>query len=158
MITISCTRFVTDNRWFLRIGTKLLSYNEQFRMYITTKMKKIHCLREIVTRTTVVDFTVQMGGLEELLLKTLVGLENPGLEELKDNTIVNIEKDDRCLVELQDELLRLLDESKCSLLENEQLLLTLRSSKSKFAVIKDRLQSFLTNQTEIHVAREVLNV
>lgn len=127
-------------------------------MYITTKIKKTHCLREIVTRTTVVDFTVQEGGLEELLLKTLVVLENPGLEELKDNTIVNIEKDEKCLVELQDELLKLLDESECSLLENEPLLQTLRSLKSKFAVIKDRLQSFLTNRTEIHVAREVLNV
>lgn len=127
-------------------------------MYIMTKIKKVHCLREIVTQTTVVDFTVQEGGLEELLLKTLVGLENPGLEELKDNTIENIEKDERYLVELQDELLKLLDESECSLLENEQLLQTLRSSKSKFAVIKDRLQSFLSNRTEIHVAREVLIV
>lgn len=158
MITITCTRFVTDDRCFLRIGAKLLLYDKQFRMYITTKIKKTHCLREIVTQTTVVDFTVQERGLEELLLKTLVGLENPGLEELKDNTIVNIEKDERCLVELQDELLKLLDENECSLLENEQLLQTLRSSKSKFVAIKERLQSSLTSRAEIYVAREVLNV
>lgn len=77
------------------------------------------------------------------------------MEELRDNTIVNIEKDKRCLVDLQDELLKLLDDSECSLLENEQLLLTLRSSKATFSIVKERLQSSLASQAEIYIAREV---
>jgi len=103
----------------------------------------------------VVDFAVQQEGLEESLLKTLVDLENPGLEELKEKTVVNIERDERCIVELQDELLTLLNESECSLLENEQLVRTLKSSKSKFGVIKEQLQSSLASRAEIYIAREV---
>lgn len=77
------------------------------------------------------------------------------MEELKEKTIVDIEKDKKCLVEVQDELLKLLDESECSLLENEQLFQKLKSSKTKCSIIKEQLQSSLTNQAEIYIAREV---
>lgn len=86
----------------------------------------------------------------------LVNIENPVLEELRDNTIMNIEKDKKSLVDVQDDLLKLLDNNECSLLENEQLLLTLRSSKTTFNIIKERLQSSLTSQAEIYIAREVI--
>lgn len=148
---------VIDNEFFIRIGNKLLAYNEHFRMFITTKVKNAHYDPEIITRTTVIDFTIQEEGLEEQLLKTLVNIENPGLEELKDNTVINIEKYKKSLDEIQDELLKLLDESECSLLENEQLLNTLKSSKAKLSIIKEQLQSSLTSQAEIYIAREVLN-
>jgi len=147
--------FVIGNQDFIRIGSKLLSYNERFRLFITTKIKDCYYLSEILSRTTVVDFAMTEEGLEEQLLKILVNIENPGLEELRDNTIINIEKDKRSLVDIQDELLKLLDDSECSLLENEQLLLTLRSSKATFSLVKERLQSSLTSQAEIYIAREV---
>lgn len=86
----------------------------------------------------------------------LVNVENPALEELRDNTIINIEKDKKSLVDVQDDLLKLLDNNECSLLENEQLLLTLKSSKTTFNMIKERLQSSLTSQAEIYIAREVI--
>ncbi|XP_008181522.3 dynein heavy chain 2, axonemal [Acyrthosiphon pisum] len=142
------------NKLFIRIGSKLLPYNERFRLFITTRIKDCYYLSEIILRTTVVDFAITEEGLEEQLLKILVNVENPGLEELRDNTIINIEKDKRCLVDLQDELLKLLDDSECSLLENEQLLLTLRSSKATFSIVKERLQSSLASQAEIYIARE----
>ncbi|XP_060835340.1 dynein axonemal heavy chain 2-like [Rhopalosiphum padi] len=142
------------NKLFIRIGNKLLAYNERFRLYITTKIKNYYHLSEIITRTTVIDFATTEEGLEEQLLKTLVNVENPGLEEFRDNTIINIEKDKKSLVDVQDELLKLLDNNECSLLENEQLLLTLKSSKATFNIIKERLQSSLTSQAEIFIARE----
>lgn len=147
--------FVAENQLFIKMGSKLLSYNENFRLFITTKIKNCYHLSEIITLTTVVDFSIQEEGLEEQLLKTLVNLENPGLEELKDNTIINIEKDKKSLLDLQDELLKLLDESESSLLENDHLLQTLRSSKATFNIIKEHLQSSLSNQAEIYIAREV---
>lgn len=147
--------FVADNQLFIKMGSKFIPYNENFRLFITTKIKNCDHLSEIITQTTVVDFSIQEEGLEEQLLKTLVNLENPGLEELKDNTIINIEKDKKSLLDLQDELLKLLDESESSLLENDHLLQTLRSSKATFSIIKEHLQSSLSNQAEIYIAREV---
>lgn len=137
------------------MGKKLLPYNKNFRIFITTKIKNANYSPEILTRTTIVDFTIQEVGLEEQLLKTLVILENPGLEELKDNTVMNIEKDNKSLAEIEEELLTLLDESECSILENEQLLQTLISSKVTFKTVKEQLQSSLATQAEIYIAREV---
>lgn len=146
---------ILENELFIRMGNKLLPYNENFRMFITTKVKNAQYDTEIINWSTVVDFTIQEEGLEEQLLKILVSIENSNLEELKDNTVIKIEKYKKSLNEVQDELLKLLDESECSLLENEQLLDTLKSSKAKLSIIKEQLQSSLTSQAEIYIAREV---
>jgi len=122
---------------------------------MTTKLKNTHRLPEIITRTAVVDFTIQREGLEERLLKTLVNIENPGLEELRDNTIVDIEKDRKSIMDIQDGLVRLLDDSECPLLENDRLLQTLRSAKAALNTVKEQLQCSLAGQAEICIAREV---
>lgn len=147
--------FVIGNDLFVRMGNKLLSYNDNFKIFITTKIKNIQYLPNFSTRMSIVDFSIQAENLEEKLLKTLVTMENPGLEELIDNTVIVIEKDKKSLVGIRDELLKLLDESECSLLENEQLLQTLRSSKAAFSIIKEQLQNSLASQTEICKTREV---
>lgn len=137
------------------MGNRLLPYDENFRIFITTKIKNAPYPIELLTRTTVVDFTVRQEGLEERLLKILIEIENPGLEVLRDNTVGSIERDQKSLAEIQDELLELLDESECSLLENEQLHRTLKSSKATSYTIGEQLQSSLASQAEISVAREV---
>lgn len=147
--------FVIGNDLFVRMGNKLLSYNDNFKIFITTKIKNIQYLPNFSTRMSIVDFSIQAENLEEKLLKTLVTMENPGLEELIDNTVIVIEKDKKSLVGIRDELLKLLDESECSLLENEQLLQTLRSSKAAFSIIKEQLQNSLASHTEICKTREV---
>lgn len=147
--------FVQGNKLFIQMGKKLLPYNENFRIFITTKVKNTNFSSTLLTRTTIVNFTIEEECLEEQLLKTLVNVENPGLEELKDNTIFNIEKNKKALIEMENDILKMLDESECSLLENEQLLLTLESSKSTFSEIKEQIQSSLATQAEIYIAREV---
>jgi len=140
------------------MGKKLLPYNENFRIFITTKIKDTQYLPNVITWVTVVDFTIQEESLEELLLKTLVFIENPSLEQLKDNTIINIEKHKKSLIELQDELLKLLDESECSLLENEQLFQIMRLSIATFNTTNEQLQSSLIKQAEIYKARDVCSL
>jgi len=146
------------NKLFIRIGKKLLPYNENFRIFITTKIKDTQYLPNVIPWVTVVDFTIQEESLEELLLKTLVYIENPNLEQLKDNTIINIEKHKKSLIELQDELLKLLDESECSLLENEQLFQIMRSSIATFNTTNEQLKSSLINLAEIYKARDVCSL
>lgn len=49
----------------------------------------------------------------------------------------------------------MLDDNDCSLLESEQLLHILMSSKTRLSMIKEQLQNSLSIQAEIHIAREV---
>ncbi|XP_050531221.1 dynein axonemal heavy chain 2 isoform X2 [Daktulosphaira vitifoliae] len=140
--------------FFIKMGDKLLLYDEKFRFFITTKMRNPHYPPEISTRTTVVNFAIKEEGLEDQLLGNVVKIEKPALEKLKNSLIINIDSGKRTLMELEDELLRLLNESEGSLLENEELFQTLESSKKTSVTVNKQLQNSLTTQAEIDATRE----
>lgn len=73
-------------------------------------------------------------GLEAQLLGIVVRKEKPELEEQKDSLVIGIANGKKKLKELEDELLRLLNETQGSLLEDEGLFLTLQTSKVTSAV------------------------
>lgn len=137
------------------MGDKLLLYNENFRFFITTKIRNPYYAPEIFTMTTVVNFAIKKEGLEDQLLDVVIRMEKPDLKTLKDNLVINIDKGKKTLLELEDELLRLLNESEGSLLENDELFQTLCSSKITSVSVNKQLEVALTTQVEIDIAREV---
>lgn len=137
------------------MADRLLPYDNNFRFFITTKLRNPHYPPEIFTRTTVVNFNIKEEGLEDQLLDIVIGLEKPALKTLKDSLVININKGKKTLVELENELLRLLNEIEGSLLENEELFQTLGSSKVTSAAVNEQIESSLITQAEIDIAREV---
>ena len=53
---------------YINVGDKLCEYNEEFTLYMTTRLPNPHFSPEDQAKTTVVDFTVTQKGLEEQLL------------------------------------------------------------------------------------------
>lgn len=137
------------------MGDKQLPYSNSFRFYITTKLRNPYYPPEIFTRATVVNFAIKEEGLEDQLLDVVIRMEKPELKKLKDSLIINIYKGKKTLVELEDELLRLLNEIEGSLLENDELFQTLASSKITSANVNEQLENSLITQAEINIAREV---
>lgn len=113
----------------IKLGDKEIEYNYDFRFYITTKLPNPHYTPEISTKTAIVNFAVKEQGLEAQLLGIVVRKERPELEEQKDNLVMSIASGKRKLAELEDEILRLLNEAQGSLLDDEQLVNTLQTSK-----------------------------
>lgn len=140
---------------YIKMGDELLEYNENFRFFITTKIRNPYYPPEIFTRAAVINFAIKEEGLEDQLLDVVITMEKPKLKKLKDDLIVNIANGKKTLVELEDELLRLLNEIEGSLLENEELFKTLGSSKVTSANVNEQLESSLITQSEIDYAREV---
>ncbi|WAR21987.1 DYH2-like protein [Mya arenaria] len=140
--------------YMIRIGDKEIEYNPEFRFYITTKLSNPHYTPEISTKTTIVNFAVKEQGLEAQLLGIVVGKERPDLEEKKDSLVRSIADGKKKLVELEDEILRLLNETKGSLLDDEALVNTLQASKITSQEVSEQLQ--VSEQTEIKIdaARE----
>ena len=68
-------------------------------------------------------------GLEAQLLGIVVQKEEPSLEQQKSELTVTVAAGKKQLVELEDEILRLLSETKGSLLDDEGLVNTLQQSK-----------------------------
>jgi len=137
------------------MGDKELPYNDNFRFFITTKLRNPYYPPEIFTRTTVVNFAIKEEGLEDQLLDVVITMEKPELKILKDNLIINIDKGKKTLVALEDELLRLLNEIEGSLLENDELFQTLASSKVTSVTVNEQLEISFSTQIDIDVAREV---
>ena len=51
-----------------RAGENTIPYNEEFRLFLTTKMPNPHYSPEVQVKISLVNFTVTQSGLEEQLL------------------------------------------------------------------------------------------
>uniref|UniRef100_A0A8C0I316 Dynein axonemal heavy chain 2 n=1 Tax=Balaenoptera musculus TaxID=9771 RepID=A0A8C0I316_BALMU len=144
----------TGGQLLMRIGDKEVEYNTSFRFYITTKLSNPHYSPETSAKTTIVNFAVKEQGLEAQLLGIVVRKERPELEEQKDSLVINIAAGKRKLKELEDEILRLLNEATGSLLDDVQLVNTLQTSKITATEVTEQLETSETTEINIDLARE----
>uniref|UniRef100_G1NZY7 Dynein axonemal heavy chain 2 n=1 Tax=Myotis lucifugus TaxID=59463 RepID=G1NZY7_MYOLU len=150
----SVARIGTGGRLLIRIGDKEVEYNPNFRFYITTKLSNPHYSPETSAKTTIVNFAVKEQGLEAQLLGIVVRKERPELEEQKDSLVINIAAGKKKLKELEDEILRLLNEATGSLLDDVQLVNTLQTSKLTATEVTEQLETSETTEINIDLARE----
>ncbi|XP_075307002.1 dynein axonemal heavy chain 2 [Odontesthes bonariensis] len=141
-------------RLLLKLGDKELEYNPEFRFYITTKQSNPHYTPEISSKTTIVNFAVKEQGLEAQLLGIVVRKERPELEQQKDSLVISIAAGKKSLQDLEDEILRLLNEATGSLLDDVQLVNTLQTSKVTATEVSEQLESSEQTELKIDSARE----
>jgi dynein heavy chain len=142
------------NRNVIKLGDKELDYSEEFRFYMTTKLPNPHYMPEVSTKATIVNFSVKQQGLEAQLLGIVVQQEEPKLEQQKSELTLRVADGKRKLVELEDEILRLLSDSTGSLLDDESLVTTLQNSKVTSEEVKEQLEVAEVTEKKIDIARE----
>ncbi|XP_032092528.1 dynein heavy chain 2, axonemal [Thamnophis elegans] len=141
-------------RMLIRLGDKEVDYHPDFRFYLTTKLSNPHYTPETSSQTTIVNFAVKEQGLEAQLLGIVVRKERPELEEQKDSLVLNIAAGKGKLKELEDEILRLLNEATGSLLDDVQLVNTLQTSKVTATEVTEQLETSEMTEIKIDTARE----
>ncbi|KAK9398328.1 dynein heavy chain 2 axonemal [Crotalus adamanteus] len=141
-------------RLLIRLGDKEVEYHPEFRFYLTTKLSNPHYTPETSSQTTIVNFAVKEQGLEAQLLGIVVRKEQPELEEQKGSLVLNIAAGKRKLKELEDEILRLLNEATGSLLDDVQLVNTLQTSKVTATEVTEQLETSEMTEIKIDTARE----
>lgn len=57
--------FSQQGRKLIRLGDDNIDYNDDFRLYVSTKLPNPHYLPEVCIKVTVINFTVTMSGLED---------------------------------------------------------------------------------------------
>jgi len=142
------------NREVIKVGDKELDYNQDFRLYITTKLGNPHYTPEVSTKTTVVNFVLSPMGLDAQLLGIVVQQEEPSLEQEKSDLTIRVASGKKKLVELENTILKLLSETQGSLLDDENLVNTLQQSKITSEEVTQQLVVAEETEIKIDLARE----
>ncbi|CAG4949545.1 unnamed protein product [Colias eurytheme] len=138
----------------IKFNEKMVPYNSAFKMYLTTKLGNPVYTPETLTKTTMVNFAVKEQGLTSQLLGIVVRKERPQLELMKDNLVMTIAHNKKVLVDLENDLLRIMYESQVPLLENEELFVTLQTSQRTSLEVKEALITSQVTEKEIDTARQ----
>jgi len=111
--------------FLVKFGDNEINYHKKFRIFITTRMGNPVYPPEVTTKVAVVNFTVKESGLEEQCLGIIVRNEQPTLESSKNTVVEKIAYARKKIRDLEDDILRRLNESKTNLLEDVDLIAAL---------------------------------
>ncbi|XP_014211752.1 dynein heavy chain 12, axonemal [Copidosoma floridanum] len=116
--------------WYITLGEKSLEYSLDFRLYVTTKLRNPHYLPEVFNKVTLINFALTIEGLEDQLLGIVVAKERPDLQEKREYLIVEGAANKKALKQVEDNILRTLSTAGASILEDEEAIEILDSSKT----------------------------
>ncbi|KAF4132123.1 Dynein heavy chain C-terminal domain [Phytophthora infestans] len=124
---------------FVKIMDRVCEYNEDFALYLTTRVPNPHFSPELQARTLVVDFTVTQRGLEEQLLAQVIRQEQRSLEEQLERVQCELNANAKALIALDALLLERLSASKANLLDDVELVSVLANTKAKATEVNDKI-------------------
>ena len=121
----------------------MIDYNNEFRLYITTRNTNVSLPPDAMAITTLVNFTTTRAGLTGQLLAATIQHEKPELESKKTELLKTEEDYKIQLSKLEDTLLEELASAKGNILENKELLESLNKTKESSATIEKSLEESL---------------
>ena len=138
----------------IRFGDAMIDYNDNFRFYITTCLKNPHYLPETAVMVTLLNFMITEQGLREQLLAKVVIQERPDLQEKKETLIVESAKNRNALYNAETQILQVLSSSESNILEDENAINILTSSKALSEDIQAKQIIAVSTEAEIDEARQ----
>lgn len=136
------------------MGDKEVDIEKGFKLYITTKLGNPVYAPEVSAKTSIIDFTVTMKGLEDQLLGLVVLTEKKELEQERSRLMEDVNCNKKKMQELEDNLLYRLTSTKGSLLDDNSLIEMLKVSKLTAAEVMEKLQISSDTEIKINNARE----
>ncbi|GFR45764.1 hypothetical protein Agub_g7181 [Astrephomene gubernaculifera] len=137
----------------IRLGDATVEYSDDFKFYMTTKLRNPHYTPELCTKVSLLNFMTTPEGLEDQLLGIVVAKERPDLEEEKNKLILVGAENKKRLKEIEDEILRVLSSSEGNILEDEEAVNILQSSKVLSDEISEKQQVADVTEAKIDEAR-----
>mmetsp|Transcript_2907 Transcript_2907/g.5212 ORF Transcript_2907/g.5212 Transcript_2907/m.5212 type:complete len:2119 (-) Transcript_2907:878-7234(-) len=138
----------------IALADKECEYSETFMLFFTTKLANPHFAPELFAKTTVVDFTVTMKGLEDQLLGRVVQREKAELEEQRQNLLEEVNMNTKKIKQLEDDLLFRLSSASGNLLDDTSLIEVLAVTKKTAQEVSEKLNNSVETEKKIHIARE----
>uniref|UniRef100_A0A8C3BC42 Cytoplasmic dynein 2 heavy chain 1 n=1 Tax=Cairina moschata TaxID=8855 RepID=A0A8C3BC42_CAIMO len=130
---------VQGPRYAIQIGEKIIDYNEEFRLFLSTRNPNPFIPPDASSIVTEVNFTTTGSGLRGQLLALTIQHEKPDLEEQKTKLLQQEEDKKIQLAKLEESLLETLATSQGNILENKDLIESLNQTKASSALIQESL-------------------
>jgi len=142
-------------KYFIRIGETSVDYDDKFCLYMTSRLPNPHFSPELSAKTTVIDFTVTLRGLEQQLLGRVLNMEQRALEEMLVALKEETTNSTKSLQMYGKQLLERLSKAKGNLLDDTQLVEVLANTKAKAKEVEGKLTEARQRTLEIDEKREL---
>jgi len=142
--------------WQIRLGDSTIDFDDNFNLFMTTKLPNPHYIPEICIKVTLINFTVTFDGLEQQLLGDVVVAERPDVEKQRDEIVLTMAADSKTLKDLENNILKLLSEATLEeILDKDDLILILEDSKKKSGEINERMEQAKVVEVTINETRNL---
>lgn len=129
-------------RMLLVLGAdKEIKYDPNFRFYMTTKLPNPNYKAEISTKVTLINFTVKEEGLEEQLTSVVIQKMESVLEKSKNELVKKKSDNEQKLKELDEKILKMLQDSKGSLIDDIELIKALQVAKETEQEVSQQIEA-----------------
>ncbi|KAK9868729.1 hypothetical protein WJX84_008574 [Apatococcus fuscideae] len=137
----------------IKLGDKEIDWDDNFRLYMCTKLPNPQYGPEVAGKTIIINYSVTQQGLTDQLLNVVVRHERADLEEARESLVKQMSSDRSLLQQLEDTLLSELSNATGNILDNTVLISTLEEAKAKAVEISDKLKESAKTAGEIEQAR-----
>ncbi|KAM6217436.1 dynein axonemal heavy chain 14 [Rhynchocyon petersi] len=128
-------------QYFMKLDDSETEYNSNFRLYISTEEVHPRFLPSLCSFVTVVNFMVTFQSLQDQLLSIILLHKVPYLENQHFQLLESISVDSITLEELEGKTVTLLQQTKGCILDDEDLIDNIRTSKMMSSEISKRINA-----------------
>ena len=136
------------------LGDREMDITDGFYLYITTKLPNPAYSPDISARCAIVDFTVTRQGLEDQLLGRVVKMEKAELEKERSKLAEDVMEMKSSMVELEDNLLKKLSAVQGSIVDDDELIKVLNTTKTTANTVSQKLKIAGETEIQINASRE----
>jgi len=141
--------------YYVELGGEMIEYDQNFSLYLQTKLSNPHYKPEVFAQCTVINFIATEVGLQDQLLEKVVNNEKPELEAEKQELAVQMNEYKQELVKLEDQLLERLANAPADILSDVALIEGLEATKAAAIEIEIAVKKGRETEIAINKAREV---
>jgi dynein heavy chain len=145
--------FSAGGRKVIRLGDVDVDYNPLFKLYMTCNLPNPSYTTDVYTTLTVINFAVSRFDLRDQLLTMVVAHEKPELEEQKDRLILEINKGEKMLNKVEEEILDMLKSASSNILADDDLIQQLDRAKTTSNTVKSQIEEAERTSAEIDKSR-----